>query len=112
MHRRVEEVEQTLDISFMQYDRPTDEFIALFKEALPRNYNKTKMAQEIHAMKTLMKPSRAIPRKDVEFKSLDLLYILYTHGVYTLTDIKTLERDELRENPILKNMYDLAWAKN
>lgn len=112
MHKRVEEVERALKMSFIQYDKPTDEFITLFKEALPKKYGKDKMAREIHAMKTLMKPSKTIPKKDAEFKALDLPYILYTHGVYTLIDLKTLERDELRENPILKNMYDLAWAKN
>ena len=112
MHRRVEEVERALKTSFVQYDKPTDEFIALFKEALPKKYDKNKMAREIHAMKTLMKPSKVIPKKDAEFKSLDLPYILYTHGVYTLIDLKTLERDELREDPILRRMHDLAWAKN
>ncbi len=110
MHSKVEEVERTLGVKFKVHDKPTDAFIELFKEVVPKNYDKVKVSGEIHAMKTMMKPKKGIANIDKEYKPHHLTYLLYTHGIYTLADLKTLEYDEIKDNSLLEKMYEMVWS--
>ena len=112
MHRNVNEVEKTLGVRFKQYNKPTDEFIELFKSALPNDYDSKKLAEDIHALKSLLKPSKNIPNPEKEFKGYHFQYVLYIHGIYTITDLKTLTNEELKEDSILEKMYYLAWLND
>lgn len=111
MITRANEVEETIGLKFREYEQPTNELIQLYRKSLPKNYDRDIVATEIRSMKTLMKPRKGIADLNTEFKSCHLTYTLYTHGIYTITDLRTLESKEAQHDPILAKMHELAWSR-